>query len=281
MATDHMPKQAKALLAGAGKVDVYNATGAPVTSQFAAHNLTLIPSIPSGSIIHDNACGDGTVSRLILTSSPPSDLQIHATDIDQVFLDRLSADVSTHTWPISVSNQKSEALSFPDNFFTHSICNIGIIFTTQGGLDGAKEIYRTLQPGGTAIANCWQHITWLPPFMRAVATTRPGVPMRPPPVSWADGTQLQKVLREAGFSAEKMRVETSEAWAKTGDLRAWAEKMWAFLGVQGGGWREGDEEKWEAAVDTLVEGMLAQEGTKRVGEEVWMRATQWVVVATK
>jgi hypothetical protein len=88
MATDHMPKQAKALLAGSGKVDVYNATGAPVTSQFAAHNLTLIPSIPSSSIIHDNACGDGTVSRLILTSSPPSDLQIHATDNDQVFLDR-------------------------------------------------------------------------------------------------------------------------------------------------------------------------------------------------
>jgi ubiquinone/menaquinone biosynthesis C-methylase UbiE len=279
--TDHMPKQAKALLAGPGKVSVYNVTGAPVTSQFAAHNLTLIPSIPSGSIIHDNACGSGTVSRLILDSSPPSSLQIHATDIDQVFLDNLSADTASHSWPISVSNQKCESLSFPDNFFTHSICNIGIFFTTQGGLDGATEIYRTLQPGGTAIVNCWQHITWLPPFMRTVAATRPGLSMPPPTVSWADGTQLQKVMREAGFSAEKMRVETSEAWVKTSDIRGWAEKAWAFLGAQGGGWKEGDEGKWEVALDTMVESMLAQEGTKRVGEEVWMKASQWVVVATK
>lgn len=217
--TDHMPKQAKALLEGQGKVDVYNATGGAVTAQFAAHNLSLIPSIPPGSIIHDNACGDGTVSRLILSSSPPpKDVKIHATDIDQVFLDSFTSDVTKNTWPVEITPQNLNSLSFPSNYFTHSITNIGIIFASSSGLDGAKEIYRSLKPGGTAVVNCWEHITWLAPFMRAVMTTRPGPSPPLPPVNWADGTQLQKVMKEAGFEEGKMRVERSEAWARTRDL---------------------------------------------------------------
>jgi ubiquinone/menaquinone biosynthesis C-methylase UbiE len=279
--TDHTPKQAKALASGSDRVDLYNATGGAVTAQFAAHNFTLIPSIPSGSIVHDNACGDGTVSRAILTSDASQDIKIHATDIDQVFLDALSATANGKSWPIDISNQKCENLSFSDDYFTHSITNIGIIFATNGGLDGAREIYRTLKPGGTAVVNCWQHVTWLPAFMRAQAVTRPNVPFAFPPVTWGDGQQIQKIMKEAGFKTANMRVETSEAWAKTSDLREWAEKSWAFLGGVASGWHEGDEEKWDQAVDTFVEALLLQEGTKKVGEEVWMKASQWVVVATK
>jgi ubiquinone/menaquinone biosynthesis C-methylase UbiE len=278
---ENMPKQAQALLSGSGKVAVYNATGRSVTTQFAVHNLTLIPSILSGSIIHDNASGSGIVSRAILSSSSsPSNITLHATDTDQLFLDDLSASMQQDSLPISVSNQPMEKLSFEDNHFTHSITNIGIFFATSAGLDGAKEIYRTLQPNGIAIVNCWRDITWLAPFMRAHMATRPNVPLAPPPVSWADGQQLQKVMTEAGFKKEDMKVETSEAWVKTSDLRAWAEKTWALLGGMRG-WQESDEEKWDEAVDVFVEGLLAAEGTKRVDGEVWMRASQWVVVVKK
>lgn len=117
--------------------------------------------------------------------------------------------------------------------------------------------------------------------MRVQAATRPNASFALPPVSWADGQQIQKIMREAGFAPEKMRVEASEAWAKTRDLRGWAEKTWAFLGGLPAGWQQGDEEKWDQSVDLFVEALLAQEGTKKVGEEVWMRASQWVVVATK
>jgi ubiquinone/menaquinone biosynthesis C-methylase UbiE len=154
--TEHQPKQAAALLKGQGRVSIYDATGGAVTAQFAEHNLTLIPTIPSGSIVHDNCCGAGTVSRLILSSHPSSDLTIHATDIDQIFLDKLQEDVLKNSWPIQVSNQRAEKLSFPDNYFSHSITNIGIFFTSSAGLDGAKEVYRTLKPGGTAVVNCWE-----------------------------------------------------------------------------------------------------------------------------
>jgi SAM-dependent methyltransferase len=276
--TSHIPKQAQALLANPGKASIYNTTGGVVTAQFAVHNLTLISPIPSGSIIHDNACGPGTVSRLILASQ--SDVKIHATDIDQIFLDALSSDTTQHSWPIEISNQKQESLSFADDYFTHSITNIGVIFASSGGLDGTREIYRTLKPGGTAIVNCWAGITWLPPFMAAHVATRPGKPLPRPPVNWNDGQQIQKIMVDAGFRKDNMRVEQSEAWAKTSDLRDWAEKSWAFLGGQAG-WHQGDEDRWEQAVDTFVKGCMEQEGTKKVGDEVWMKASQWVVIATK
>lgn len=276
----HQPKQVAALLEGQNKVYVYEATGGAVTAQFAAHNISLLPPIPPKSVLLDNACGAGTVSRKILSSDVPSDLKIYATDIDQVFLDALQSDVEKNSWPIEVSKQKSENLSFPDNYFTHSITNIGIFFTTSTGLDGAKEIYRTLQPGGIAVVNCWEDVTWLPPFALVHQALRPGKPYPAPPIPWKDGKQIQKVMLEAGFLRENMRVEKSEAWAKTTDIRDWAEKSWAYLGNIGG-WTETDSERWDEAVDLLMKHILEQEGTRRVGEEVWMRASQWLVIAKK
>lgn len=275
-----MPKQAKALLDGKNKVSTYEETGGKVTAQFVSHNLTLLPPITSGSTIHDNACGSGTVSRVILSSNRPANIKIYATDIDQPFLDQLQEDTTENSWPIEVSNQKGENLSFPDNFFDLSITNIGIFFFTSGGLDGSKEIYRTLKPGGTAVVSCWEKITWLMPIMATHTAMRAEKPFPTPSINWADGHQIQKVMLDAGFAKDKMRVEKGDAWAKTSDLRAWAEKSWAYLaGI--GGWHESDEEKWDQAVDMLVEKLKEQDNTKDVDGETWLKAGQWVVVATK
>lgn len=283
-----LPKQAKALLDGQEKVSTYESTGGAVTAQFAKHNLSLIPPIPSGSIIHDNACGSGTAARAILTlPNGPSDLKIHATDTDQLFLDALQSDVNKNGWNVEVKNMKSEELAFEDSYFDYSITNIGIFFFTAAGVDGAREIYRTLKPGGIAVVNCWQHVTWFAPLKSVHDVTRPNQPYPAPPIGWSDGKQIQKVMAEAGFSKEKTRVERSDAWArmKAGELRAWAEKTWAYLGGIGT-WREGDEARWDEAIDKLVEVLRSADGTKIVkgddGEEiVEMRAGQWVVIAEK
>jgi ubiquinone/menaquinone biosynthesis C-methylase UbiE len=273
-----LPKQAKAFLDGQNKVTTYEETGGKVTAEFASHVLTLIPPIPAGSIIHDNTSGAGTVSRKILATTP--DVKIYATDNDQPFLDVLQKDVDANSWPIEVSNQDSNALSFPDETFTHSITNIGIFFTGSAGLDGAKEIYRTLKPGGIAVVNCWQSVTWLFPIVAVHKVLRPGKPFPAPTINWSDGVQIQKIMKEAGFAEENTRVETSEAWAKTSDLRAWAEKTWAFLaGI--GVWQESDEERWDEAVDLMVEKLKESQGVKIVEGETWLKASEWVVVATK
>ncbi|KAF2733586.1 S-adenosyl-L-methionine-dependent methyltransferase [Polyplosphaeria fusca] len=281
--SQYLPSRAKSLLQGQHKVSTYESTGGAVTAQFASHNLTLIPAIPANSTVHDNTSGAGTVARLILASDThSSEVQIHATDIDQVFLDVLSADVAAHSWPVSVSNQRSEALSFSDETFDYSITNIGIFFTSSAGLDGAKEIYRTLKPGGTAVVNCWDSVTWFFPIKLVHDAMRPGKPYPAPVINWSDGQQIQKVVAEAGFAKEGLRVEQSEAFARVpeAEFRGWVEKTWAYLaGI--GLWQESDEERWDEAVDLLVKLLKEQPGTKVVDGVVQMRASQWVVVATK
>lgn len=282
ISTINPPPQAQALLSGAEKVATYESTGGLVTAQFAAHNLTLIPPIQDGAIIHDNACGSGTVSRLLLSTPNPAALEINATDIDPPFVTALSHAALQNEWPVSATLQKSEALSFSDATFTHSFTNIAIFFTSGAGLDGAREIYRTLQPGGTAVVNCWADVTWLLPVRAVHEHIRPGKPFPTPVVAWHDGKHIQKVMRDAGFKEEGMRIERSDAWAvvKRSGLREWAEKSWAYLGGIAG-WFEGDQEAWDEAVDKLVELLLAQSGTVVEGDEVKMKASQWVVVAKK
>jgi SAM-dependent methyltransferase len=283
MSTVKPPPQAQALLSSSQKVSTYETTGGLVTAQFAKHNLSLIEPIQEGAVIHDNACGSGTVSRLILQSATvPENITIKATDIDPPFLSALQYAAKQNGWPIDVTNQKSEALSFSDNTFSHSITNIAIFFTSAAGLDGTKEIYRTLQPGGTAVVNCWAHITWLFPVKTVHETIRPGKPFPAPVVGWHDGQHIQKVMKEAGFKEEYMQIESSDAWAvvQRKNLREWAEKSWAYLGGIAG-WFDGDEETWDQAVDKLVELLLVQPGTVVDGDEVRMKASQWVVIAKK
>ncbi|KAL1598443.1 hypothetical protein SLS59_006727 [Nothophoma quercina] len=283
ISTVNPPPQAQALLSSTQKVSTYETTGGLVTAQFAQHNLSLIDPIDDEAIIHDNACGSGTVSRLLLKSpNTPKDITIKATDIDSPFLSALQYAAKQNAWPIDVSNQKSEDLDFADNTFTHSITNIAIFFTSSAGLDGAKEIYRTLRPGGTAVVNCWAHVTWLLPVRAVHESIRPGKPFPTPVVAWHDGQHIQNVMRDAGFREESMRVERSDAWAvvKRESLRKWAEKSWAYLGGIAG-WFDEDEETWDQAVDKLVELLLVQPGTVVEGDEVRMKASQWVVIAKK
>jgi hypothetical protein len=49
--------------------------------QDVAHQvISYISPLPEGSIVHDNACGQGVVSKAIMAQSPKS-ITIHATDI--------------------------------------------------------------------------------------------------------------------------------------------------------------------------------------------------------
>jgi SAM-dependent methyltransferase len=283
ISTQNVPAQAQAFLTGLTKVSTYEETGGKVTAEFAAHNLSLLPPIAPNSIIHDNACGFGTVSRVLLSSATdPTSIKIHATDIDEPFLSALRADTEKNNWPIEVSTQKSEETNFPADHFDYSFTNVAIFFTSSAGLDGAREIYRTLRPGGTAVANCWKHVTWLAPIKAVHDATRPGKPFPTPVVAWHDGQQIQKVMLEAGFGKQDIRLESSDAWAKVpkDELRGWAEKVWAYLGGIAG-WQDQDTDKWDEAVDLLAKLVIEQPGTKIEGDEVWMKASQWVVIAKK
>jgi len=274
-----MPRQALAIVKD--KVGAYERTGGIVTLQFAEACVKLSPSFSADSVVHDNACGSGHVAKQVIATNPPSSIKIKATDIDETFVNACQTNAQASGWPVETAVMRSESLDFADDYFTHSIMNIAIFMTTNGGLDAAKEIYRTLKPGGTAVVNCWQSMAWLQPIREVHTLTRPNRPWLLPVISWSDGTQLRKVMEEAGFKSDNIKETTSDAYATTIDLHDWAETTWAYLGGMPG-WAESDEEKWDEAV-TLLEKKLREAPGLSVSEsgEIRLPARQNIVVATK
>ncbi|KAF2490148.1 S-adenosyl-L-methionine-dependent methyltransferase [Lophium mytilinum] len=274
-----VPKQALGILANA--VDVYEKTGGKVTAQFAEECVKLVSPIPADSVIHDNACGPGTVTRKIMATSPPPTIQIVATDSNPAFLSHVRAAVIANKWPVEVENMRSEAIEKPDDYFTHSFTNIAIFMMGSAGLDGATEIYRTVRPGGVAIVNCWQSLAWMQPIIAVQMATRSHGRVGKPPVSWADGTQLRKIMVQAGFMEENVTMSSSEASAVVKDLRSWAELSWAYLGgLQG--WAQEDEDRWDEAIDMLVEKLKEAVGTTMDKDGVvYMKASQHMLIAKK
>jgi SAM-dependent methyltransferase len=278
---ENIPPQALRLLTGDEKAKTYETMGGSVASQVAAHNLSLLPPLPENALVHDNACGPGVISRHLLANGNPQNIMIYATDIDPAFISSLACQAKENKWPIETSIQNSEALTFPDNYFDLSIMNFAIFFTSEEGLVAAKEIYRTLKPGGTAMVNCWGEESWLVPILAANDETRPGRPFPTPLVQWSDGKHIQKIMKEAGFK-DNITIQSSKAWitVKKDKMREWAESLWALVGGMVG-WAEGDEGMWNKAVDKIIESASAQPGMEEVGDEVRLHATQWVVIAQK
>ncbi|OCK77995.1 hypothetical protein K432DRAFT_406837 [Lepidopterella palustris CBS 459.81] len=167
---------------------------------------------------------------------------------------------------------KSESLDFPDDFFTHSIMGIAIFMTANGGLDAERKSTARLNPG----------ITW---FLLVKESQEAIIGNgRPWPVAvntWSDGTRLRSVMEEAGFKKQCISMMSSELFAKTGDLHAWAETTRAYLGRLPG-WIEKDEEKWDEAVTLLEEKLRTAPGFQIMQDgEFRMVVTQHVLVAEK
>ncbi|KAF2249930.1 hypothetical protein BU26DRAFT_292820 [Trematosphaeria pertusa] len=100
-----------------------------------------------------------------------------------------------------------EKLDFPDACFTHSITNLGLLFFGDAGA-GAREIWRTLRPGGTALVTCWKCLGYDAVIWEAQRAVRPDAQVFrvPIPKRWFEAGWLEETLREGGF----VDVEVSE-----------------------------------------------------------------------
>jgi ubiquinone/menaquinone biosynthesis C-methylase UbiE len=90
-----------------------------VSETVTSYLLTLIPPIPSGSVIHYNACGGGTVTETIMASNPPLEITISATDINPQFVSACAATAEKNHCPVTAITIPAEALDFPDDRFMH------------------------------------------------------------------------------------------------------------------------------------------------------------------
>jgi ubiquinone/menaquinone biosynthesis C-methylase UbiE len=177
-----------------------------------AHALVGLPHLQSmflsGSIVLDNACGTAVVTEEIITNCQQRNIAFpHVRAVDpakamvRVAQAKLRAlglgDCCTSTI------MHGEKLIFEDNFFTHSITNLGMPFFIDG-IAGASEIYRTLKPGGTAIVTSWEDVQCMTSIIQsAQRVVRPedqpfGMPM---PKIWMEPSHVVQVLMSGGFKS--------------------------------------------------------------------------------
>jgi SAM-dependent methyltransferase len=249
-------------------------------------SLSFAPPFEVTSIVHDNACGAGAVTELILTAdpAPPSGIRIHATDIDANFVAGTKTMTEERGWPVETGIMDARKLRFGDNFFTHSFTAFAF-HCMPCGEDAAKEIHRTLQPGGTAIAMIWSSMPHVAAFQEAHWRTRgrdgvmPSLLLDEPPFT---GKDLENLLRAGGF--DNIEMHDMAVKVKIVNMEHWAQLGWSYLGRLPGTkeWNEEDEERWDEAIETIIDEMQ-KHGRSEKGDngEVFLKFTACVAVAEK
>ncbi|KAG5771620.1 hypothetical protein H9Q72_001926 [Fusarium xylarioides] len=197
-ATEHFNKTA----------EKYEATTGGATRELAHHAISSIAALKpltSESKILDNACGTGIVTDITLKSG--IEPEIHAVDVAEKMVsiarDRFSSHPNVHLAVMS-----GEELAFPDDTFTHSITNLGLMYFTNAG-KGAREIARTLHPDGVAVVTGWTVMGHIEIIQEVQAQIHPDETPFKPPVSdiWLDPEYTKAVLSSAGLNVHASAID--------------------------------------------------------------------------
>jgi ubiquinone/menaquinone biosynthesis C-methylase UbiE len=210
----------------------------------------LAPFAPD-AVIHDNGCGWGAVTQAIMATNPPETIHIEATDVNSTVLAGLSPQAATEAWPVSVSEMNSTALSFPDNYFSHSILSFVVLQAWRDDAKLASEIFRTLKQGGLAVVTTFEDVPTMKVFKNVHQHFR-GADAEVQEMMKADGYGGQEVrvaLSKAGFMEANIMTEKATTRVQVQDARRWCEIGWS---LSGGPCEEGDEHLWDTYVPRVL-----------------------------
>lgn len=186
------------------------------TTEVLERLIPRLPPITSDSVILDNASGTGVAAAALLKSFPDiekSNPTIHAVDGAPKMIEIAQARLAGHD-NVHTDVARGEDLSlFPDDKFSHSLTIMGLFFF-EDPLQGAREIYRTLAPGGTAVVTGWTHLGYLRPIHILQEAIRPRQPVfeSPLPQKWLVPDTVKGILKEAGFPHVDTRLMRAH-WA--------------------------------------------------------------------
>ncbi|KAL6855634.1 S-adenosyl-L-methionine-dependent methyltransferase [Trichoderma novae-zelandiae] len=234
--------------------------------RLAAVSLAQIPPIPAGAIIHDNGCGHGSATAVIVESAAPevaATYRITGTDISGGAVEIYRSKAEALGWPAEGLVMDADRLSFPDDTFTHSIGNAMIfIGPRNNGVDAVKEMHRTLKPGGTLVVNCFAHVPVLEPIREASRATRAGGKMLAWNAfeQWADPAFIASIVEAGGFEKGSVSVQQREMFVNIGNFERHTELVWSMRGMPVGGWTREDEDKWDEALEIVRREMQKTKG---------------------
>ncbi|KAI9685545.1 MAG: hypothetical protein M1822_004403 [Bathelium mastoideum] len=197
-----------------------------------------------------------------MASNPPKDIQIDATDVNEGLVKACNTMVERNGWPF-------KAQSFNDD---------------EGAAAAARHIYRTLKPGGIAIATVWITSPRADALRHAHYLTRG---RSGPMLGWVpkenyDRSLLQANLTDGGFKKENISFFDKDAFLRISDLARYSQLLWSYLGRTSDGWSEADEDNWEKAVSEIEKELSrGYDIAKNEKGETMVRITTCVGIARK
>ena len=248
----------------------------PIMKDIARSVIQRVPPITSDSIILDNACGPGIVSgEIIKQSKPNSTPELFAADYSPAMLEQLRK----HDWAGQIHSEVMDAqdLKYPDEKFTHSFTDF-VLMALPDPLKAAKQIHRTLKPGGTAALTTWKKLGYMVIFHDAQRKIKPDSTFLPGPrgiaEEWMSDEIFRSTLEAAGFQAKDIEISTETAVMSSDMWGSGLELMKNML-VNDivHGWTEEEKEAYNVA---LREQFELENANPRPTEMV-----AWVAVARK
>jgi ubiquinone/menaquinone biosynthesis C-methylase UbiE len=278
------PVSAQEGLAGfTAVIDVYEHRIGHACRAVASHIPALLKSFPSsGGLVLDNACGTGAATEEFLKVFPTT--EIFAADAVPPMVQSFKAIVATkpelEKQVKEVRIEDAQNLTFPDNQFDASITNFGIFFLPDP-VAGARHIYRTLKPGGTAAVSVWKTFGFKPILWEIQSQLKPAnhlteLPLMEP---WCDSALVERTLKEGGFKQVESTVVKEGLWGK--DKEDFKLVLLENLGtLTARNWTE--EER--AQLPNLISRVIDEQKDRFCitdGAKVGCMMEAWVTVATK
>lgn len=268
------PSAAEFFDSGAAKYE--NSTGG--STRDVAISLLQLPQLqdlPAKSIILDNACGTAIVAEEIILRCKKIGVpipEVRAVDpagkMVSIAQSKITALGAQDECKVAV--MPGEKLDFPDDYFTHSITNMGILFFSDGAA-GAREIYRTLKPGGWAVVTSWSDLGYLKGVIQpAQKVARPDDKpfVLPVPPVWFTPSHVKKVLEDdGGFK----NVELQEVVAHYGgaNLSELQQRLLDIFIQLWSNWSDEEKTTFKAAIakclETVTEPYTMPSGESGVG----------------
>jgi SAM-dependent methyltransferase len=279
---DFLPKQA---LPNTGYT--YHEAFEPLFTQLITDMIASAGPIPPNALIHDNACGAGSCTRVIM-ANPPHGVQIIATDIAPLMTTPLEDTVKEKGWPVTVRPgvPAQNLTCIEDNSVDLSLTSMALQMTPNGGVDAAKELYRTLKPGGVAVVDCFHLLPHLESVKQTFLKYKPRAPwIFGPPVmdDWYDGTKMLDALVAGGFVSDNIRMYKKTNFITVTNEEEYARQVWSTMGAFGG-WTQEDENVWEEATDMLKQKVRAMPEVEFLNDDhtSWKYPMiMWIAVAKK
>lgn len=248
----------------------------------ASHIPALITDLPSHPVVLDNACGTGAVTEELLKLLPSA--RIYAADIMPPMVQAMRAIVAARPTlqerVVQIEVMNGQELRYENDFFDASIMNFGIFFFPDPLL-GAREAYRTLKRGGTAIFSLWKEFGFKPVLWKVQETVKPVNPLTELPLMelWCDGSLLKRTLQEGGFTSIEMTSVTEGMWG-TGRKDLKSVLLENFQAMVASNWTDEEKAKLPAVTAQVLDDHEAEFCIKS-GDKVGVPMTAWVAVCRK